>query len=430
MIAANGQPAALSMSTPVSANISPAQMSLDPGTAQLLGASMMPANLAPGMSFSVVQNGPSNASTATAAAATTPMLQATTDANGNTTYVYVNAPITNSAPTGPRMLTPPAAGTYFVQTPSGIQAFSAPVQAAQMPTYYAPKQATTTANATPGAASLQPQGQPYFPSMTVPPMFVDAQGNPVTPMQQNIIMPNYYPSFTPQQLLASQQPPQQPQYPQQFMVQPQQPQQPQQAPMQRRSSLPSFAEASGAAASLPMMVTPTNAPFARMSSAPISNASERSPATQQLPQPSHPDITSTHFVSPQLSSTASNTNFVATAGSSAIVTPMDGGMAVPTNTLRPAYDPPRTVVPLAAVSLGVSTGASGVVVEDGEEEHPLFNYDSLGMNDGNNSLTSASSMTATNDMPVTAVHLGIEEDEVSETGSEAAAISRFQAGKH
>lgn len=437
MIAANGQPATLS--TPLSTTISPAQLSLDPGAAHVLGATMLPSNIAPGMQFSMAPNGTSAA----------PMLQATTDANGNTTYVYVTAPTT----AGPRMITPPAPGPYFVQTPAGLQAFSAPMQPAQMPAYYTTTAATSPAGGALPSAMQTPQ-QAYFPSMAVSPMFVDAQGNPVTPMQQNIIMPGFYPSFTPQQLLAQQQQLMmqqqmaQSQSQSQATQQPQmaqQPQpQPQQTPTQKRLSLPSLAEVAATAGQTPqqppMTMTPLNAPFMKgNSSAGSKNLNERSPGAQLLSQGPHPDILSNRSVSPQLSSTASNTNLVPTAGSSVVVTPTDGGMAVPTNTLQPASGALRTLVPMTAVAVSVSPNSQQQQQQqpaptnagDGDDEHPLFNYDALNMEGGgNSSLTAASSMTVTNDFPVSALHLGIEAEHIAGSGSKVPAAARLQAAKH
>jgi RNA recognition motif-containing protein len=434
MIAANGQPATIS--TPVSTTISPAQMSLDPGAAHILGATMLPTNLGQGLPFSMASNG------ATAGA---PLLQATTDANGNTTYVYVTGP----ASTAPRMIASPASGSFFVQTPAGLQAFAAPMQAAQLPAYYTPTTTniigtagSATATATPNAATLQPQAQQaYFPSMAVPSMFVDAQGNPVTPMQQNIIMPNFYSPYTSQQtqMMAQQQ--------QQFMIHQQQVS-PQSASKQKRSSLPSFAEAASATGQLSMMMTPNQPCMKTSGTAAPKGTNQRSPAAQQLQPrqpstPQHPEIISNHSVSPQLSSAASNANLVATAGSSVVATPMDGGMAVPTNTLLPASAAQRLQMPVTVMPVGMATNISGsssgaavatavptAAAAEDEDASPTFHYDSLQMNEGNNSLTVTSSMTMANDMLVSAMHFGIEEDEVSQSDSEAPVAAPSQPAKH
>ncbi|KAG5499017.1 hypothetical protein GH5_03715 [Leishmania sp. Ghana 2012 LV757] len=177
--AASVSPVTVPLSTPASATLSPATLSMDvshssPLFAQDGHASSLPPNGQPTLPFTV------SAPTATA----TPLLQAAVGANGNAAYVYVS-PAPNNGVAQQVLAATSAPGQYVIAS-SGLQSFSAANRMVSQPSQ--PLQTFYTATGSPSV----PQ---YYQAMPLPQVFLDAQGQPLQP-QSNVFVPGYY-SYSP-----------------------------------------------------------------------------------------------------------------------------------------------------------------------------------------------------------------------------------------
>lgn len=191
-------PQTIPLSTPASAAISPSTMSIDVNHGAPLflhdgRVPSLPQGASPGLPFAIAGGAP----TATA----TPMQHATVDANGNPMYVYVAAA---AAPNGMQSTAPTAAAAAAGGAPS-------------LPYMFAPSTAGASGLPAPqpgqilypSAPTASPGMHPFYPSMALPSMYIDAQGRPVqgppapappqtTPsaaQAAGMFVPNYFPGF-------------------------------------------------------------------------------------------------------------------------------------------------------------------------------------------------------------------------------------------
>ncbi|CAM40000.1 putative RNA-binding protein [Leishmania braziliensis MHOM/BR/75/M2904] len=177
-------PHTVSLSTPPSSVLSPATLSMD---VSCNSPFFIHDGQTPSLPSSGQQALPFTVSGSTAT--TTPMLHATVDTNGNTAYVYVST-VSNKG-VAQQMLPAPSAPGQYVIASGGLQGFPAANRVVPQ-TFY--------------TAAASPSAPQYYQTVTLPQVFVDAQGQLLQP-QSNVFVPSYC-SYS-SNLQSPQKPPQQ-----------------------------------------------------------------------------------------------------------------------------------------------------------------------------------------------------------------------------